>query len=138
MATYHGKNAYFTIEDSGGTARDISSDLTSVSLPRNVPTAETTGFGATDQSHLAGVKGATMTLEGNWSDTSNTGTDVVLNGIIGDLKEFVYGPSGSTAGRCKRTGSAILTDYTVTSPVGGKVSFTATFIVSGAIAASTF
>lgn len=138
MTKYHGFQGYFATEDSGNTLRNISTDLTNVSLPRTVPTADTTGFGATDTSAVAGVKSATISIEGAYSDTADTGADIVMQGILGLLREFRYGPSGSTAGRRKYTGSAIWTNYAVTTPVGDKVGFTATGTVSGAISASTF
>ena len=54
-----------------------------------------------------------------------------LNQIQGEIS------AGTATGELKRTVSAILTGYAETSPVGGKVTFTATFQGTGAVTFGT-
>ncbi len=63
-----------------------------------------------------------------------TGPAAVLTGLIGGgAKSIVFSPAGTATGELKRTVSAILTGYTESSPVGGKVGFTAAFTGTGAV-----
>ena len=48
-------------------------------------------------------------------------------------KLLLSSPAGTVATELKRTVSAILTGYAETSPVGGKVTFTASFQGTGAV-----
>jgi hypothetical protein len=137
VAGTHGKSGYFAIYDSGGTLRDISNDLSSVNITFDVPTENTEGFGDTWTEVVAGVKNGTFSIEGNYSETASTGTDTVLWGILGSLQEFIHAPKGNTSGNRKWTGSAILTSYNPTTPVGGKISFTGNFQCSGTVTGST-
>ena len=138
MSTYHGKNCHFVIADNGGTERDISGDLQSSNITFDIPTEEDTGFKDADKTFLVGIKGYNMSIDGNWSDTSNVGTDVVFSDLLGASQRFFrFAPGGSATGQRSYTGSVIMTSYNVTTPVGGKVGFSANFIGNGAMTAST-
>ena len=43
---HHGKATHFSLDDTGGTSRDISDVLNSVDFPEVIETAETTAFEA--------------------------------------------------------------------------------------------
>ena len=66
--------------------------------------------------------------------------DALLAGVLGQdaALNWNYGPEGSTTGRIKFTGLAILTKYDVKSPVGGVVTFSADLQCTGAITRTTF
>jgi len=146
MAKKHGKGSAFTITDIGGTERDLSQFCDSVELPQTVATAETSGMGDSWQEFIPGMAGATISISGSWDNTATTGPDVVLGGLMGaggvktngDPPTFEYGPEGSTNVLIRYTGTAILTGYTPSSPVGGKVSFSATLLVTGAVTRDVF
>jgi hypothetical protein len=138
MAKYHGKSLFCTVADSGGTARKISGDSTSVTINREASTGETTGFGDTDQTHVVGIRGYTVAIEGLWSDTADTGTYIVLNGIIGASTTWVVAPAGSATGMVKLSGSGFCTSFNTTGPVGGVVTFSANIQGTGALSASTY
>lgn len=132
MPTFrHGKNSVFKIDDSGGTLRDISNVLNSVSFPREVETLETTSFGSSSRSYVVGFADATISIEGSYDAT----VDGYLAGVIGTEASlsFEYGPEGSTATNIKYTGECYLTSYEVSGGVGDIVSFSAEFQVTGAI-----
>lgn len=132
MPTFrHGKNTVFKIDDSGGTLRDISNVLNSVSFPREVETLETTSFGSTSRSYVVGFADATISVEGSYDST----VDGYLAGVVGTEASlsFEYGPEGSTSTQVKYTGECFLTSYEVSGGVGDIVSFSAEFQVTGAI-----
>jgi hypothetical protein len=66
--------------------------------------------------------------------------DALVGTILGQVTalEFEYGPGGSASGDIKYTGSAFCTNYSVSNPVDGIVSFTADFQVSGAVTRGTY
>lgn len=140
MAKTHGKETAFTITDSGSTERDISAYLTSVDFSRDVDTPESTTFGDDDREYIVGLRGASFSVSGFWDDTATSGPDVVLNGLLGlaTASTFEYGPEGSTTGDIRYTGSCFLTSYSTSSPVDGITTFSADFIVTGAVTRDTF
>lgn len=132
MPTFrHGKNSVFKIDDSGGTLRDISNVLNSVSFPREVETLETTSFGSSSRSYVVGFSDATISIEGSYDAT----VDGYLAGVVGSETSlsFEYGPEGSTSTYVKYTGECFLTSYEVSGGVGDIVSFSAEFQVTGAV-----
>jgi hypothetical protein len=115
-------------------AIDLSSYCDDAGLDVGVETAETTTFASSWKTFIEGLASAKFSLKGNFDPTVSTGPAAVLTGLIGGgAKTIVFNPAGTAAGELKRTVSAILTAYAETSPVGGKVTFTATFQGTGAV-----
>ena len=134
MPTFtHGKNAAFKIDDSGGTLRDISDVLTDVSVSRTADVAEVSAFSNSSKAYVAGLNDATITISGSFDAT----VDGYLSGIIGAEGSFEFYPIGTTSGNPKSSGEAICTSYDRTPDVGGAVSFTAAFQVSGDVTEGT-
>ena len=134
MPTFtHGKNAAFKIDDSGGTLRDISNVLTDVAVSRTADVAEVSAFSNSSKAYVAGLKDATITISGSFDAT----VDGYLSGIIGSEGSFEFYPIGTTSGNPKSSGEAICTSYDRTPDVGGAVSFTAAFQVSGDVTEGT-
>ena len=136
----HGSKGNIQITDGGGTLRDISDDVTDISgLPGATEVADTTGLGLTAKTFLTGLQDVKFSLKGHFNDTALTGSHTVLSSIRGaGAKAFQYGPSGTTAGGVKISGSAIMTDYTTNSPVAGITNFSATFQGSGDVTFGVF
>jgi hypothetical protein len=134
MPTFtHGKNAAFKIDDSGGTLRDISNVLTDVAISRTADVAEVSAFSNSSKAYVAGLKDATITISGSFDAT----VDGYLSGILGVEGSFEFYPIGTTGGNPKASGEAICTSYDRTPDVGGAVSFSAAFQVSGDVTEGT-
>jgi hypothetical protein len=134
MPTFtHGKNAAFKIDDSGGTLRDISDVLTDVSISRTADVAEVSAFSNSSKAFVAGLKDATLTISGSFDAT----VDGYLSGILGAEGSFEFYPIGTTGGNPKASGEAIMTSYDRTPDIGGAVTFTAAFQVSGDVTEGT-
>ena len=119
-------------------AVDLSAYCDEAGLDVGIDTAETTTFSATWKTFIEGLAVAKFSLKGNYDPTVTTGPAAVLTGLIGGGgKSVVFNPAGTASGELKRTVSAILTNYTETAPVGGKVPFTATFQGTGAVTFGT-
>ena len=136
MPTFvHGKSVDFSMDDTGGTPRNISNTLNSVDFPLSVETAETTAFGATAKSYIVGLKDATFSVSGVWDATVAGYLD---GGAEPASRSFIYGPAGSTASNVKYTGECIMTSFSTSSPLGDVVSFSADFQVTGAVTRTTY
>ena len=134
MPTFtHGKNAAFKIDDSGGTLRDISNVLTDVSISRTADVAEVSAFSNSSKAFVSGLKDATLTISGSFDAT----VDGYLSGILGSEGSFEFYPIGTTGGNPKASGEAIMTSYDRTPDIGGAVTFSASFQVSGDVTEGT-
>ncbi len=134
MPTFtHGKNAAFKIDDSGGTLRDIIDVLTDVAVSRTADVAEVSAFSNSSKAYVAGLKDATITISGSFDAT----VDGYLKGILGAEGSFEFYPIGTTGGNPKASGECIMTSYDRTPDVGGAVTFTAAFQVSGDVTEGT-
>ena len=134
MPTFtHGKSAAFKIDDSGGTLRDISNVLTDVSVSKTADVAEVSAFSNSSKAYVAGLKDAVITLSGSFDAT----VDGYLKAIVGAEGSFEFYPIGNSSGLPKASGEAICTGYDRSPDVGGAVSFTASFQVSGDVTEAT-
>jgi hypothetical protein len=134
MPTFtHGKNAAFKIDDSGGTLRDISDVLTDVSISRTADVAEVSSFNNSSKAFVSGLSDASITISGSFDAT----VDGYLSGILGAEGSFEFYPIGTTGGNPKASGEAIMTSYDRTPDIGGAVTFTAAFQVSGDVTEGT-
>jgi hypothetical protein len=134
MPTFtHGKSAAFKIDDSGGTLRDISNVLTDVAVSRTADVAEVSAFSNSSKAYVAGLVDATITISGSFDAT----VDGYLKGILGAEGSFEFYPIGTSSGNPKASGECIMTSYDRTPDVGGAVSFTAAFQVSGNVTEGT-
>ena len=135
MPTFvHGKSTYFNLDDTGGTARDLSDTLTSVDFPETIDTAETTAFGATSKSYIVGLRDATVSVSGLWDAT----VDGYMLGTEPATRTWLFGPAGSTGGNIKYTGEAVLTSYGISNPVGDVISYSLDLQVTGYVTRTTF
>ena len=74
-----------------------------------------------------------MTISGSFDAT----VDGYLSGILGVEGSFEFYPIGTTGGNPKASGEAIMTSYDRTPDIGGAVTFTAAFQVSGDVTEGT-
>ena len=134
MAFRHGKNAQITIN-----TKDLSAFADSLDLAIDVDTADTTTFGSTWKSAIAGLVGAKLDLSGAFDPTVTTGpADVLMSCITGGVAvAVVHKPGGTLTGQRTNSFNAIVTSYAESSPVGGRVGFKAGLLVTGAVTPTT-
>jgi hypothetical protein len=140
MPFVHGKGSVFKIDNSAGVLQTLTAFIDSVDFSNSVDVAETTTMGSEFKTYVSGQSDGTMSVSGKYDSTAATGPDAVLQGLIGleTTSTFEYGPDGGTTGKVKYTGECFLTGYSVSSPVGDVVTFTADFRISGAVTRGTF
>lgn len=132
----HGKNAGFSITDSGGTPRLLNCWVKSVSFPRSADTVEVSVFCSSAKEYVIGLKDATISIEGIFGTTP----DNYLSGILGTSAAFAYypGTTAPVAGKySKYTGVCFLTSYEIPTAVDAAATFTAEFQVTGTVSRTT-
>lgn len=141
MARAHGKNLAFSIDDSGTTLRDISTDVTGVSgLPGERPLADATGAQAAGESSTPGIYRAEFTVSGFFDTTATTGSHTVLTGLLSTTatSTFEFGPGGDGSGAIKYTGECWLQSLVYNAEISGNVPFEATFKTDGGLTTTTY
>ena len=135
MAFVHGSDSVFKLDNSGGSLTDISTYVNNVDFPETADVAETSTLGASNKTYIVGLKDATISLGGLFDAT----VDAILGAVVGQSAtlSFEYSPEGTASGKVKYTGECILTSYTLSSPVGDVVGFSADLQVSGAVTRAT-
>ena len=127
MAFVHGRLAEFTFN-----SVVLTSFADDMSIAIEIDTAEVTTFGLAWKAFIAGTAGATIDCSGSWDPTTTTGPASALTGTIGTAAAFVAEPGGAAVTQ-HRTGSAILTSYEENATVGDKVTWSASFQVTGTV-----
>ena len=134
MAYVHSKESTFSVDDSGGTLRQIIG-VDSVQFSQSADPVETTGIGDASKSYINGFIDTSLSISGTW-ETGATGdeSDVVLSGIVGGAAgSFEYDPDATASTGITYSGEAICTSYEVSSGVGDKVNYSAEFMVTSAV-----
>jgi hypothetical protein len=133
-------NSYIEVDDLGGTPRNLSAYIDEIGpLGQEVSLLDVTGLNDTAQRVIPGVEpGQELVLRGAFDDTSTTGADAVLSGIVGKTVTVSYGPAGSSSGQRKMTGEFLCLSYRVISKLGDQVRFEARFKQDNAITLTTW
>ena len=141
MAFQPGYKSAFYLANAAAALQNLSSYSDNVTVPQTVATIETSTFGTVSKSYVTGTSdGDVISMNGPY--------DVVIHTQLTALKSaqaagsaaaaYIWGPGGSVASQARSAGSVFLTSYNVSSGVGGRVEYTASFQVSGAVTNGTF
>lgn len=134
MSFVHGKDAVFSLDDSGGTLRAIKIYLNSVSgLPGARALSEVTAFGDAGTKSIPSLANVQFSIAGHYDATATTGVSTVLNGLrtATATASFEYGPAGSASGALKILGECWLTELTYDATVSDRVPIAGSFQVDG-------
>ena len=126
MAFAHGKNTKVFYDK-----YDLSAYFNSVSVPMTADTSETTTFGKDSKTHIAGLKDATMTLEGFFDGSASAVDELLYNALGTDNKLWSAYQSGDTIGLPGYAMRAVQTAYAVNSTVDGACTISAATQASG-------
>ncbi len=124
MAFVHGKTSTMSID-----ATDVSARVDTTSLNKVKDLAETTVFASTgdNKEFIDGLRGHEISIGGPWDTTVDA---VMATADDGSSVLFDYSPDGTI----NYTGSCFISNYSISSPVGGRVDWSASFSVTGAVA----
>lgn len=139
MAAAVANSSYLAFGSNGSTDTEVdrSTYFENFNFPREMEEVETTTFGNSgNRTFIAGLKGATISGDGNWDATIDGHLAPIFDGQ--DEVEFEYGPAGNGSGAVKYSGSMFLTSYEISPAVGEKIPFSASFRISTAVTRGTF
>lgn len=134
MAFKHGRAAEVWL----GT-NNLSGYLDQADKSTDVDTAETTVFGLNWKTYLAGLIGTTLSISGSYDGTSSTGPAALMETCIanGTAWTWKYFPGGSATGQRSNSFSAFVTNYSESSPVADKVTWSAEILATGTVTSTT-
>ena len=136
MARTHGKDSNLSFN-----GVSIEDELSSITMNATVGESDISAFGDTYQTFLAGKKNITFDVSGALDMAASQGDVTIFDHIhsISGPKTLVYDPDGagpdtnSPEYTCTSSGltGALCTSYSISLPVGGAATYSATFQCSG-------
>lgn len=140
MAATHGKDVVILVTDVGGTIRNISPDMNSITLSHTRDNPTITTFSQNTESRIAGIRDGQLSGAGIYNSAcASLSAASILDELLSSSLNTVVSiaPAGSIAGRPKYTACMLVSQSelqgTNTAPVG--ISFTFQ-MSSGSISAS--
>ena len=122
MAFVHGKDATMSVD-----AQAITAFTDSTSLNKVKDLFETTVFGNDNKTFIDGLREHDISIGGKWDAALDL---IMANADDGASVLFDFSPDGGTT---SFTGSSFISNYNIDSPVGGGVTWTASFKPTGVV-----
>jgi hypothetical protein len=136
-----GTTSAFYLTNAAAAVQNLSPYIDNVSVPPTVETIDVSTFGTAAKAFINGLTdGDTVTFSGPYDvavHTHLTGLKAAQSAGSA-LAGYIWGPGGSVASQARSAGSAWVTQYNVSSGVGGRVEYTASLQISGAVSNGTF
>ena len=125
MTQVLGSNVALHLFPSGAASLNVSADLNSVTLKHSRNNPETTTFGKTTAQRIAGIRDYSIDFAGIWNSGS-IAVDVLATEMGASTNTLFRLAPASVAASPMYTGCALISDWTVTGPVGGPVAMSFT------------
>jgi len=119
------------IVDNGGTERDISDVVTTVTIPKSKDTAETTTHNDTAKKRIATLLDNSVSIEGPRDATAEGYFDTLLTSNTQGSRVRFF-PEGSSSGKAYQDGTAVITNLETSGGVADAVQYKADFEGNGA------
>lgn len=137
----HSKLTKVSLDTAGGVLTDISDSCDKCDGDESLDLVETTPFGSTSKTYLAGFADGKFSVSGSWNRTLHTHLSALKaafrDGTIASAS-FQYGPEGSDSGDIRQTCEVVMTSYKKNSAVKDQVKWEAEFQITGAVTEGTF
>lgn len=141
MAFKAGKGAFILLDSVAGSPTDVSAYADNFSFPQPIDTIDTTTFGSDAKTFIPGL------TDGGSVDLSGP-LDVALGTLVASLKAaqaagstsstVTWGPGGSVSGQIKQSAEVYVSAYNVSVGVGGRVEYSCSLQVTGAVTNTTW
>jgi hypothetical protein len=123
MAKQTGLGDYLAIDDSGGTARDISNDLTDYGINIAQELIETTGLDKSARERITGMSDSDVTITGIFNAASNKSHDVFKTRT--GTRTFDLRVGGNSSSNPKLAMEMQVASYNITRGTDGALGFSA-------------
>ena len=129
MAKQTGLGDYVAVDDSGGTVRDISNDISGgYGLNIAQELLDTTGLDKSARERLTGMSDGDVTLTGTFNSASNKSHDVFKTRTTARTVDIRIG--GNTSGYPKLAMEMMVASYNIARDTAGTLTWTATLNLS--------
>lgn len=142
MAFRAGTTSAFYLANAAGALQDLSPYLDNISYPQTTAMLEVTGFGSNSKVFIPGLgDGDQVSISGAYDPTpvAQLGSLRRVQTVGGSAAAgFVWGPGGSVAGQIRIAGSVWVPTLNPAATVAGRVEYSATLQITGAVTNGTF
>ncbi len=137
MAFKAGTTSAFYLANAANSLQNLSAYADNLGLPQSTEQLDVTTFASASKNFIPGLQdGDTLTMSGPYDVVIHTHLTTAKN--AGSLLGFIFGPGGSVASQARTAGSVYVANYSVTTGVGGRVEYSASLQVTGALTNGTF
>lgn len=137
MAFRAGTTTAFYLANAAQALQNLSPYSDNISLPQSVEQLEVSAFGTAAKAFIPGLQdGDTLSMSGPYDVVIHTQLTTAKS--AGSLLGFIWGPQGSVASQPRIAGSVYVAQYSVSTAVGGRVEYSASLQVTGALSNGTF
>jgi len=141
MAFKPGKGAFLALDSVAGSPVDVSAYADNLSLDQPIDTLDVSVFGSNAKQFIPGLTdGGQLQLSGPY--------DVALGTFVGAIKSaqaagsasmsILFGPAGSVSGQIKQSAEAYVSSYSTSVSVSGRVEYSASLQITGAVTNATW
>ena len=141
MAFKAGTASAFYLNNAAASVANLSPYIDNVSVPQTVDVIDVSVMGTAAKAFINGLTdGDVITFSGPYDVTVHTQLTALkaAQSAGSAAAAYIWGPGGSVASQARSAGSAFVTQYSVSSGVGGRVEYSASLQVTGAVTNSTF
>jgi hypothetical protein len=124
MAKQSGLGDYLAVDDSTGSLRAISNDITSITINTPQETLTVTGIDKSAQERIIGLQDFSISLNGVFNAASNMEHDVFK--VKSGTRTVTYAIGGNSASNPKLSCEALVSSYDLNRGTDGSLNFTAT------------
>ena len=139
MPQVHGRNSILHVWDSAGTSRNMTADMSNITLSWTRNNVNSTTMSKETNQRFPGIRDATLTGTAVWNTDTNQ-VDGIMSALmaasLNTLLRYIPGPC--TTGCAFYTGCFLINQWQVQSPLEGMVTAQFAFqISSGSLSASS-
>ena len=124
MAKQTGLGDYIAVDDSGGSARDISDNITNYEIGNTQALLDSTTISKSAMERLIGLGDLTITLSGIFDAASNKSHDVFKT--KSGTRTFDLRVGGNSSSNPKLTAECLVADYNISRGNDGSLTWSAT------------
>ena len=128
MAKQSGLGDYLAVDDSSGSARDISNDVTSATFDNGQDLQIVTGIDKSAQERLILLGDGNVTINGVFNAASNMSHDVFK--VQSGTRTVTYCVGGNTSSNPKLEMEMLVTSYNLDRSASGELTYSASLALS--------
>lgn len=141
MSFKAGKDAFIRIDGVAGSPVNVTAYADQFDFPQPVDTLDVTVFGNSVKQFIPGLtQGGVITQGGPLDVAMGTFLSTINAAQAAGSSTFTieYSPAGSVASQLKVSAEAIFGGWSISTPVAGRVDYTASWQITGAVATATW